>query len=828
MPRSTSPEPRTDPDALDLGSVLPLPRVTLWLGVVACAALFGYGAWERRWIADDGLIVLRTVRNLLAGNGPVFNVGERVEVNTSAAWTYIIWFFSWISGVQTEYVVLTVALVLSVSAIPLAMLGTARLYKGGASWKRLRGSGLLLLPAGGLVYMALPPARDFATSGLEVSLTIFWVALLWWLGIAWAQSERDPLGRRSAVRVWVLTLSTAFVAGLSWLVRPEMALVGGLVLLVMFAAPIGLRLRVGVVVAAGFLPVAYQIFRMGYYGLPVPNTAIAKDASGTKWGQGFTYLMNLVGPYSLWLPVLALAIATPLIVLPVRGARAPFTGRFRLPRGGARGLRDQLQRPSVIVVVMLLGGIAETLYWLRQGGDFMSGRVLLAPLFLLLLPVMVIPLRIPSPRKPGESTVRGLARLAGGAVGAAIAAVLWVLVIGWALHTTTFRGQPDGTAIGRTGIVDERAFYSLQTGHAHPITANDYLDYPRMQALQEILRQTPRGGLYLPSFDYDWWFIDPLPYPRPPDVPLRQTVFFTNLGMTSMNLPLDVRVWDQVGLAWPIATHTARLEDGRIGHDKDMFPDWAVAEAKAYPKRPALPPFIDPNCPEDTRIPVRRRRQLLGAGRRESPGRVHHRQVRRFRLPARSGRRPCRRPPRRPDAVRIACTFPGSNGETKWHDSHRARAWSRRASVPTHLAGIPNAFRACTGLNVRTGTCPRRPEKTIGLILTLLDDLNSNGRGFDVRIDTERPIETPDANGIVGVREPQFEIRLATAQHDLVKGDCIVGLPVRNGGDHDGPLVAQPYSRHSRHLIGECSAPIRWLLPESRRMNHDGIDGGLH
>ncbi|WIM71729.1 hypothetical protein QP028_08525 [Corynebacterium suedekumii] len=28
------------------------------------------GGWTRRWISDDGLIVLRTVRNLLAGNGP--------------------------------------------------------------------------------------------------------------------------------------------------------------------------------------------------------------------------------------------------------------------------------------------------------------------------------------------------------------------------------------------------------------------------------------------------------------------------------------------------------------------------------------------------------------------------------------------------------------------------------------------------------------------------------------------------------------------------------------------------------------------------------------
>ena len=56
------------------------------------------------------------------------------------------------------------------------------------------------------------------------------------------------------------------------------------------------------------------------------------------------------------------------------------------------------------------------------------------------------------------------------------------------------------------------------------------------------------------------------------------TVFFTNLGMLGMNVGLDVRVIDQIGLANPLAAHTARLEDGRIGHDKNLFPDWAVAE----------------------------------------------------------------------------------------------------------------------------------------------------------------------------------------------------------------------------------------------------------
>ncbi len=46
-------------------------RISLWVSVTVVAALFGWGgAWQRRWIADDGLIVLRTTRNMLAGNGP--------------------------------------------------------------------------------------------------------------------------------------------------------------------------------------------------------------------------------------------------------------------------------------------------------------------------------------------------------------------------------------------------------------------------------------------------------------------------------------------------------------------------------------------------------------------------------------------------------------------------------------------------------------------------------------------------------------------------------------------------------------------------------------
>lgn len=106
-----------------------LTRFTVWVSVLTVTVLFGWGAWQRRWIADDGLIVLRTVRNLLAGNGPVFNKGERVEANTSTLWTYLTYLGGWAGGgMRLEYVALTLSLVLSLMGVALAILGTARLY----------------------------------------------------------------------------------------------------------------------------------------------------------------------------------------------------------------------------------------------------------------------------------------------------------------------------------------------------------------------------------------------------------------------------------------------------------------------------------------------------------------------------------------------------------------------------------------------------------------------------------------------------------------------------------------------------------------------------
>ncbi len=603
--------------------------VSFVVGAAVVTTFFAIGAWQRRWIADDGLIVLRTLRNLFAGNGPVFNAGERVEANTSTAWTYLLWFWAWITDGQLEYVALWVALVCSVAAIPIAMYGSARLF--GTRIGGLTGDGwTLLLPFGAVIYIAIPPARDFATSGLENGLCIFWAAVLWCQLVAWAR--RGPhTSRRSAAATLVL----AFTAGLAPLIRPELAILGGLVLLVVFFAPLGWKMRLGVVVVAGTLPVGYQIFRMGYYALLVPNPAVAKDASGAKWDQGFAYLTNLFGPYVLVLPVVLAAVAGVLLIVGgrMRARRAAATGADATAdsvdatadsttdtrSSRLAGWSRRLQSSTAVVTVVVLAGIVLIVYWMRQGGDFMHGRVLLVPVFITLLPLMVVPVTIPAHvraafrRRPSTDSGSVISdpvddaaapvtapdpadrrRARAQLVGAVAMSAMWITVVVWAVSTHANVLPNAGIDIGRSGIVDERRFYVTNMGNENPVTAEDYLDYPRMSAMVEKIDEYREdGGVILPSFNYDEWYVAQLPGVMPKGAERQVTVYFLNLGMTSMNAPLDVRVIDQMGLAYPLAAHTERLEDGRIGHDKILPSEWVVAEAGAYPRRPVLPGYLD-------------------------------------------------------------------------------------------------------------------------------------------------------------------------------------------------------------------------------------------
>ena len=91
------------------------------------------------------------------------------------------------------------------------MLGAGRLYA-----PSLRGRRAIMLPAGALVYIAVPPARDFATSGLESGLVLAYLgpAVVDDGVLVAAAARRDQDDQRNAVSRFI-DAALAFVAGVS-------------------------------------------------------------------------------------------------------------------------------------------------------------------------------------------------------------------------------------------------------------------------------------------------------------------------------------------------------------------------------------------------------------------------------------------------------------------------------------------------------------------------------------------------------------------------------------------------------------------------------------
>ncbi|AGF73620.1 hypothetical protein A605_13120 [Corynebacterium halotolerans YIM 70093 = DSM 44683] len=535
-------------------------------------------------MSDDGLIVLRTVRNLLAGNGPVFNAGERVEANTSTLWQYLIYLVALVTDAELEAIATWLALIFTTAALVIAAFATAGLHR--------RHHALLLLPVSGLIYLALPPARDFATSGLEWGLSLLWIAVLWWLLVNWTRPKAR--GRHHAPARDTITYWLAFWCGLSWLVRPELALYGGLTGIVLLVTARSRRQGLGILAVALPVPAAYQIFRMGYYGLLTPHTAVAKSAADSAWADGWNYVLDLANPYWLWL-ALALALAMAAVTLwrvsaPSAGTNPAHPDTHPDPGpggGGVRVDRMRLRTPAAVIALIVLCGLLHLIYVIRVGGDFMHGRMLLLPLFALLLPVAVIPVV----DFLHTSRTYDLA-LAVGVIG-----------IGWWTVATVAGGHeidPDEYE-GELGIVDERHFWTQATGREDgnpPRTAEDFRGALAMNDYVEVVeraREEDAGQMLqiLASSDpetYSWITVPRMD--RGSDLEhLPPTVAHVNLGFTSMNAPLDVRVLDTVGLATPLAARQPRDEDARVGHDKWLPLEWQAADTAVEIE--SLPPWVD-------------------------------------------------------------------------------------------------------------------------------------------------------------------------------------------------------------------------------------------
>jgi len=275
------------------------------------------------WLGDDAFITFRTVENLVAGRGPVWNVDDRVQTFTHPLWFWLLCLVRWITGELP-----TSAQWLGIAVTSAALAWLAR--------------GLAAAPAIAVVFALCLGSRAFgayATSGLETSLTFLLLT-----AFVRANTTADPTRRlaRSAV-----------VAGLLATTRLD------LLVLVLPTIAANLRgVRAGAAfraLAVGFAPLAaWSAFATIYYGSPFPITAFAKAfchgvPAGDLAAQGLRYLWNSV-------------VADPLTPLVIT---AGFV--VGLLRPGRRALA--------------LGTLAYVAYVVKVGGDYMQGRFLVPPFF---------------------------------------------------------------------------------------------------------------------------------------------------------------------------------------------------------------------------------------------------------------------------------------------------------------------------------------------------------------------------------------------------------------------------------------------------------------
>lgn len=233
---------------------------------------------------DDAYISFRYADNLAAGNGLVYNVGERVEGYTNFLWTLAV-AAAVKAGVAAPVAGRWFGVAASLGAIALtALLGRryAGEYMGIVAAAMLAANGDFLLEA---------------AQGLETSLFVLLVT-----AAAWRASEEylDP-----ARRPWSAPLII-----LAFLTRPDGALVFVAALPFYVATaranPRRFALWLGAVVVAG---AAYEGWRLAYYGAFLPNTFYAKvGAQRTEFIYGLKYTAGFLLKFTPLFLILPFAV----------------------------------------------------------------------------------------------------------------------------------------------------------------------------------------------------------------------------------------------------------------------------------------------------------------------------------------------------------------------------------------------------------------------------------------------------------------------------------------------------------------------------------------
>lgn len=233
--------------------------LVLLIGLVFAACT--QHAWEDYWIT------FRASRNLATGHGLVFTPGERLHSFTSPLGVLLPAAFSWLTGNQSDNLVLWLFRLVSLGALAA---GVVLLFRVLQTLQLRRVSCWLTVALIGLDAKIV----DFSINGMETGLLVFFLAL--------AIHGLVVTGSRQMLRIGVGW------AGLMW-ARPDscvyIAILGVGTLLFLSGKTADrsgkgwgkLLFRAGLVCAILYLP--WFLWAWSYYGSPIPHTIIAKGAN---------------------------------------------------------------------------------------------------------------------------------------------------------------------------------------------------------------------------------------------------------------------------------------------------------------------------------------------------------------------------------------------------------------------------------------------------------------------------------------------------------------------------------------------------------------------
>ncbi len=374
--------------------------VLLLLAGVAC---FLFVFLKNAWVAEDAYILFRSVEQLYAGNGPRWNVHERVQVFTSPLWFWVVAATKLVSSNLYLNVIFV-----SLACLTIVLAGVWHLVDRLEKW--------LLVVA---LMLTSNAYFDYTSSGLENPLG--YVLLIGFL-CCYYQLFKPKKPLTDGMQRWAIQGVFSF-AGLLLLYRHDAATLAFLPTLYVFYRffrSYALPQWIGMAVV-GLLPfIGWTLFSVFYYGTPFPNTAYAKLNTGVEtsalWTQGLWYLIFLIRFDKLTALVLFIAV----IALAV--------SRSRSQRALAAGM------------------LMNVAYIIHVGGDFMQGRFFS---LVYLMAIVACVVELPA----WKATTFSMPRVTTAAVGfVALYAVFYT-------HTplnSVFLHQESDIEMG---IADERGFY---------------------------------------------------------------------------------------------------------------------------------------------------------------------------------------------------------------------------------------------------------------------------------------------------------------------------------------------------------------------------------